>query len=75
MSFQICASGFGEDWDGTYELLDADTYEKYLIEIIGYIVTVIIGLFLLVSINTTQRKGKRRELILELRILLEIILV
>jgi len=28
MSFQICASGFGEDWDGTYELLMGDQYEK-----------------------------------------------
>ena len=28
MAFHLCASGFGRDWDGTYEQIDFDTYEK-----------------------------------------------
>jgi len=28
MSNLSCARGFGEEWDGTYEILNFDTYEK-----------------------------------------------
>jgi hypothetical protein len=28
MAIRICASGFGEDWDGTYEQIDSDNYAK-----------------------------------------------
>ncbi len=28
MALHICASGFGKDWDGTYEQIDFDTYGK-----------------------------------------------
>ena len=28
MGIHLCASGFGEDWDGTYEQLTHDTYVR-----------------------------------------------